>query len=452
MTTPVWMKSDTKLDASMMRFLAGRDVTLDRELLPFDIAATKAHARGLAKIDRLTEVELRRVLTALDSLLVDFTAGRFELDDRFEDGHSAIEWRLSTELGDLGKKIHLGRSRNDQAMVATRLYTIDALGQIALQTIASGRASLRLARRYERTPMPGYTHLQRAVPSTVGLWLASYAEAYADDAALIGMTISWMNTCPLGAAAGFGVNLPLERQYVSELLGFDRLQINPMHALSSRGKFDVQALAAVWQAMQDHRRLGWDLTLFSSAEFGFVSLPAGATTGSSIMPNKRNPDVAELLRGSAAIVGGAMAELQQIVSLPSGYHRDLQLTKAPLIRGLQAAIEVGEVTPRILDGLSIDADRMLQAIEPTMFATDRAVELAAAGTPFREAYRIVGADLGSLSAASAEESVNARVSPGACADLRLDEIAARLAAMAQSYSEASGMGVWPVVESQGAGR
>lgn len=426
MTAPMWMKGDTQLDPAMMRFMAAGDVALDHELFPFDIRATGAHVEGLARIGLMAPADAQRVRGCLESLLAEFNDGRFALDDRFEDGHSAIEWRLCEQLGDLGKRVHLGRSRNDQVLVATRLYMLDALGRIKSLALDAARSSLSMARRFERTPMPGYTHLQRAVPSTVGLWMASFAESFTDDAALIGSTAAWMDTCPLGGAAGFGVNLPLPRSVVARSLGFERLQINPMYAQASRGKFEVQALAAVWQLMQDLRRLGWDLTLFASAEFGFVSLAAGATTGSSIMPNKRNPDVAELLRGSACAVAGAMAELQQIISLPSGYHRDLQLTKAPLIRGLRAAIRAGVVVPQLLEGLTIHKERMAGAIEPAMFATDRAVELAAAGVPFRDAYRTVGQELGELTSTDATASIEARVSPGACADLCLEAIEARI--------------------------
>lgn len=426
MTGMMWMKNDSVLDQRLLDFMIGDDRELDAVLMPYDIRATAAHVRGLHAIGRLTDQERRALLNALDALLDDVRSGAFTLDDRFEDGHSALEAHLVERLGDLGKRVHLGRSRNDQVLVATRLFMKDALEEIRSHTARCAESSLRLASAHEFVPMPGYTHMQRAVPSTVGLWMASYAESFTDDAALLGSTIEWIDACPLGTAAGYGVNLNLPRDAVAKDLGFARTQINPMYAQASRGKFEAHALAVVWQFMQDLRRLGWDLTLFASAEFGFVTLPAEATTGSSIMPNKRNPDVAELLRAGASIVAGALAQIQNATSLPSGYHRDLQLTKGPLIRGLQSAMRAGGAASRVIDGLILHPEPMKSAIDPAMMATDRAVELAVSGTPFRDAYRTVAAEGHDVPPEAPEKSIHDRVSPGACADLRLAEIEARL--------------------------
>lgn len=427
MTTPLWMKTDSSLDEEMLRFMVGDDLRWDTILLPYDIRASIAHVRGLVAIDVLSTQDADLLVAALESLAAEVVEGAFVLDERFEDGHSAIEDALVARLGDLGKRVHLGRSRNDQVLVAIRLHLKDALTQIREHVIAAAGASLERAKQHEMTPMPGYTHLQRAVPSTVGLWMASFAESFLDDAALLHATIDWIDASPLGTAAGYGVNIALPRDAVAEELGFSRVQINPMYAQSSRGKFEIQALTSVWQVMQDLRRLGWDLTLFASAEFDFVSLAPEATTGSSIMPNKRNPDVAELLRAGAGVISGAIAEIQNVIALPSGYHRDLQLTKAPLLRALQFALQACSIVPRVIDGLTMHEDRMRAAIDPTLSATDKAVELAVAGTPFRDAYRIVGESLRDIKSIDADESVRKRVSPGACADLRLDVLAERLA-------------------------
>jgi len=427
MSTPVWAKSESvETSAEMMRFMAGEDVVLDRELIGFDLRATLAHVRGLGRSGLMEPDDVRSIETALDALSADLRDGRFVLDDRYEDGHSAIEAFLVERLGETGKRVHLGRSRNDQVLVATRLFTIEALSRLREIAVECGRAALELARRHEMDPMPGYTHLQRATPSSVGLWMASYAEGFCDSAELLGLTGAWMNTCPLGTAAGYGVNLALDREGVSRELGFARLQVNPMHAQASRGVFDVQALSAAWQFAQVVRRLGWDLTLFASGEFGFVTLGGDASTGSSIMPNKRNPDAAELMRGSASVIGGAVSELQQLTSLPSGYHRDLQLSKGALLRGMRAAIGSASIAPGVIRGLTLHTDRMREAIEPSMFATDRAVDLAAGGVPFRDAYRQVKGELESLGAGDPDESLARRVSRGACADLRLNELEARL--------------------------
>jgi argininosuccinate lyase len=426
MTTLLWNKSGVQTDAAVMSFLAGDDVVLDRELLPFDIQASAAHARGLASIGLLTPEQADTLVRSLDELLILWNSGQFTLDDRFEDGHSAIESYLTGKLGELGGRIHLGRSRNDQVLVATRLYMKHALESLLAGLVECAEAALTRARADAYAPMPGYTHLQRAVPSSVGLWMASFVESFLDTAALVDMTRRWIDASPLGTAAGYGVNIPLARQQVSDDLGFARLVINPMAAQASRGKHEHQVVAVLWQAMQDIRRLAWDFSLFSTEEFGFVRMPPEMVTGSSIMPNKKNPDLAELLRASSATVAGALAELQQVLSLPSGYHRDLQLTKPPLVRAIRVTLNAVSLTPRALLATQFRLDRMRQAIDPTMLATDRAVDLAAGGMPFRDAYRQVGESLDALTSSDPTDSLKARVSPGACADLMLDTLQTRL--------------------------
>lgn len=430
MSTLLWNKPGVTTDASVMRFLAGQDVLLDRELFAFDIRATAAHAEGLALRGLLTPADAGQIVAALHELDALWSQGRFVLDDRYEDGHSAIEAFLTQRLGETGARVHLGRSRNDQVLVATRLYMLDALDQLGASLVECARAALERAREHEMDPMPGYTHLQRAVPSSVGLWMASFAESFADSAGLARLTRAWIDACPLGTAAGYGVNLPLARQEVAEKLGFARIVINPMAAQAARGKHEHQAVATMWQAMQDVRRLAWDLSLFSTQEFGFVRMPPDTITGSSIMPNKKNPDLAELLRASSATIAGALTELQQTLSLPSGYHRDLQLTKAPLLRATRVTLDAVALVPAVLRKTEFQLDRMRGAIDGAMSATDKAVELAASGTPFRDAYRTVGDSLAELQDADPARSLASRVSPGACADLRLDELAARIDAAA----------------------
>ncbi|USN99412.1 MAG: argininosuccinate lyase [Phycisphaeraceae bacterium] len=433
MTRPLWAKAGSDADAQSgdksdaMSFMSRDDVLLDRELFEHDIRATRAHVRGLASIDLLTRSDAEALDHALADLAEDYKAGGFVLDTSYEDGHTAIESYLVGRVGETGKRVHLGRSRNDQVAVALRLYMLDALDRVKAALIASARAALSLARAEERTPMPGYTHLQRAVPSTVGLWMGSFAESFADAAELCVLTRRWIDSCPLGTAAGYGVNVPLPREQVAEELGFARVQINPMSAQASRGRIEAQVVSVLWQAMQEVRRLAWDLSLFSTEEFGFVTLGPGFVTGSSIMPNKKNPDMAELLRGSAAVVGGALAEIQQVVSLPSGYHRDLQLTKPPLIRVVKVTLEALWHIPRLIETCTLHPERMKAAIDRAMLATDRAVELSTGGLPFRDAYRQAAAEIGDATEiADAGASIDARVSLGGCANLGLDQIEARL--------------------------
>ena len=293
--TLIWDKGGSDVDARVQRFCAAEDAILDRELLPFDIVASIAHVHGLGRIRVLCREEVDSLVEELERLRDAFDSGDFVLDDTHEDCHSAIEAWLTQRLGVVGKKVHTGRSRNDQVQVALRLYMIRACEELATVTEATAAALLDRAESDATTPMPGYTHLQRAVPSSVGHWLGGHADAFLDDRDLARLTADWIDSCPLGSAAGYGVNLALDREGVAEDLGFARVQLNPQAVQNSRGKYELQVLTALGQALLDVRRLAWDLSLYTTAEFGFVLLPDRYTTGSSIMPNKRNPDVVELL-------------------------------------------------------------------------------------------------------------------------------------------------------------
>ncbi len=432
MSTLLWQKEGVQVDARIQRFLAGDDIVHDRALFAYDLRASAAHAEGLANIGMLTAAELEALKRELSALGSEFESGEFLLDGRFEDGHSAIEARLVERLGDTGRKIHAGRSRNDQVLVATRLYLRDALATLKQQCLAIARVALDRAATDGALPLPGYTHLQRAVVSSAAMWWTAWAEAYIDDAQLAGDSARWVDANPLGSAAGYGVNLALDRAHTTRALGFSRMQVAATYAQLSRGKFELQALSALSQALLDLRRLAWDLSLYASAEFGFVSLPTQYTTGSSLMPNKRNPDLVELLRASHAVVAGARTEIEQLLSLPSGYHRDLQYSKAPLLRAFSHGLDALALVPDLLAGMQWRPEAMRAAIDAGMFATDRAIELAAGGIPFREAY--VQAAAGQLPShgADPDASLAARLSPGSGANLEADlgTLRARLAEVA----------------------
>lgn len=423
----LWQKDGVAVDPKIMAFLAGDDVVLDREFFLHDIAASGAHVDGLANIGIVTRDDAAAIRRELDTLADDFRAGRFVLDERFEDGHSAIEARLVERLGDAGKRVHTGRSRNDQILVATRLWLrekLDAVAEVCRRT-----AGICLDRaENEALPLPGYTHIQRAVVSSTALWFAGFAESFIDNLTLVRAVRQLVDANPLGTAAGYGVNLALDREHTTQALGFGRMQINPIYAQLSRGKFEIAAIDALAGAALDLRRMAWDLSLFTSAEFGFVSLAPQYTTGSSIMPNKRNPDVVELMRASYASVAGARTEIEQLLSLPSGYQRDLQLSKGSIFHAFRHGLGALELLPDLLASLTWNAERMRAAIEPAMYATDVAVDAAVAGVPFRDAYRAAADAAGSSgSGRTPEASLAARVSPGAPGDLRLDVLRERLA-------------------------
>lgn len=433
MSNPVWKKADSVVDQRLMQFLAGEDVILDRELFLFDIEASQVHARGLARIGILDGAESDRIVHSLFALRDAFNNGSFVLAPPCEDGHSAIEAWLTDQLGDLGRRIHTGRSRNDQVLVALRLYLRDRLNRLARQAHTLAALCLRRASSDPSMPMPGYTHLQRAVVSSTAMWWAAWVESFADNAALALRTRDWVNANPLGTAAGYGVNLPLDRDFSTVALRFERMQINPIAAQLSRGKYEWQALAVLVQSLNDVRRVSWDLSLFCSAEFGFVTLPAQFTTGSSLMPNKRNPDVVELLRTAPAVALGAMTELSAISSLPSGYHRDMQAGKGPLLRAFASGLDSLGVVESVLESLQWQPERMLSAIDPGMYATDVAIDMARSGLPFRDAYARAADPASWGSAHTPEESLAARVSAGGAANLCLDALRVRLAAMASAF-------------------
>ncbi len=432
MSRLLWQKSDTRIDQRIMRFLSGDDVLLDREFFLHDIAASRAHVEGLARIGVLTSDEGRALDRELSVLAENFSSGVFVLDECFEDGHSAIEARLTERLGDVGRKVHTGRSRNDQILVAMRLWLKEKLAALQVHCATIANVCLDRAER-ESLPMPGYTHLQRAVVSSTSMWFAGFAESFIDDAQRARDTLAWIDANPLGTAAGFGANLALDREHTTRALGFARMQVNPVAAQLSRGKFELAALEALGSALLDLRRLAWDLSLFTTAEFGFVQLPGEYTTGSSIMPNKRNPDVIELLRACYAVIAAARTEIEQLLSLPSGYQRDLQLGKGALVRGFARGLAALELLPDLLARMQWNAQCMHAAIEPSMYATDLAIERAVAGVPFREAY-LAAAEAASEAGEgrTPEQSLAARVSPGAHADLRLDGLRARLKAVQES--------------------
>ncbi len=423
----LWAGEGAEIDLEIQAFLAGEDLQLDREWLLEDLAASRAHAACLVRAGVLSAEEGDRLAQELQRLAEDWRAGRLALDASFEDGHSAIEHWLCERLGELGRKIHAGRSRNDQILVATRLWLKARLR--ALSGVCRDLAERALARAEAEAfwLMPGYTHLQRAVASTLGHWWAGFAEAFIDDAWRARQTLAYLDANPLGSAAGYGVNLDLDRDAATVALGFGRLQLNPHYCQLSRGKFELAALEALGQALLDLRRIAWDLSLFATEEFGFLDLPARWTTGSSLMPNKRNPDAIELMRASYAVLAGARSEIEAILSLPSGYHRDLQGIKAPLARAFARGLGALRLLARLIAELGWRRDRLEAAVaDPALAATDRAIELARSGRPFRDAYREVKADRegGHF---DPRASVMARISPGAPGRLELQRLTARLA-------------------------
>jgi len=386
------------IDPEIERFTVGEDYLLDAALVRADLLGSAAHATMLAKIGILTAAQRDRLLGGLRAILKDFGAGEFAVRPDQEDVHTAVEERLTADLGDLGKKLHTGRSRNDQVLVDLRLYGKEKLHALAGRAIALVRALAAFAKRYEFTPMPGRTHMQIAMPSSLGLWAGAYAESLLDDLELLKAAHTVTDQSPLGSGAAYGSALPLDRKLVARLLGFAKVQNNVLYCANSRGKAELATLQVCAQVMVDLSRLANDLLITSTPEFGYFRIPKELCTGSSMMPQKRNPCGLELVRAKSA---GVLAAEQQVAAilkaLPFGYNRDFQETKGPLMRGLETTLASLSVMRLSIERLEVVEENLRKGFLPEIYATDRALELVREGRPFRDAYRYVGTHLGELS-------------------------------------------------------
>ncbi|MGO9931022.1 MAG: argininosuccinate lyase [Steroidobacteraceae bacterium] len=391
--TRLWDKG-TSLDSRVLDYTAGDDYKLDERLVRYDILASIAHAEMLAEQNLLSPRELAAIVQALTAIGAEHALGQWRISLEQEDSQTAIENLLTARLGAAGGRLHAGRSRNDQVLAALRLYMRDAAQDLQRGAIAAADALDALGERQGAVELPGYTHMQQAMPSSVALWAAGFAAELRDDAEGLEFTQRRIGKNPLGSAAGFGTpNLNINRDATRRRLGFAVTQ-EPVTAVQlSRGKAEAQLLFEITLLTQDLGRLAADLLLFYTQEFAYVSLPAAFTTGSSIMPQKRNPDVFELVRGRSAVAQAALNEVLAITQkLNSGYHRDLQLIKAPLFRGIDSCLQTLGILPSALDGVRFRPQNI--RLDPAIHAAAAANALVAAeGIPFREAYRRVAAKI-----------------------------------------------------------
>jgi len=380
------------LDARVLRYTAGEDHVLDARLVHYDVLGSIAHVEMLAATGLISDADCVAICDGLRQLGASFAAGEWTIGLEDEDAHTALESRLSDNIGAAGARMHLGRSRNDQVLTALRLYLRDAANDL-VERIENLRTSLRgVSERQGELPLPGYTHMQHAMPSSVALWCGGFDEAFADSMAGLQAVQRRCGKNPLGSAAGYGSpGLPLDRDLTTQKLGFDVTQ-QPVTAVQlSRGKAESALLFEITLLMQDLGRMASDLLLFYTQEFGYIALPAEVTTGSSIMPQKRNPDVLELIRAAGATTQACLDETLLITAkLPSGYQRDLQRLKAPLFRGIDLAIESVDIMAYVLDGIRFIADNI--RLDPGSYAAEEANRIVRdEGVPFRDAYRRVAA-------------------------------------------------------------
>lgn len=427
--TKLWQQktASDNLSAQAEAFTVGDDYLLDQRLIPYDVQASKVHARGLHKIGLLNDAELNDLLQTLDEILSIWKGGNFEIRKNQEDGHTAIEAFLIEKLGAAGKKIHTGRSRNDQVLVAMRLYEKAEIGKLVEALNKTIQSFLGQAQKYADVPMPGYTHTQRAMLSSVGMWLASMAEMLLQDLESLKAAHRNVNRSPLGTAAGFGVNIDLPREWVADELGFDGLIAVALTAQNTRGKIDLQLVQALGAIGATLAHFANDLIWYSSREFGFFEVDVALCTGSSIMPQKQNLDTAELLRARyAALCGREQAIKLNTMKLTSGYHRDLQLIKKEVMAAFDEIHAMVKMGALLAMHLSPNRERLEQACTKELFAADEANELVKKGVPFRDAYHEVKASLNTLQVGELSERLKAKKHIGATGNLGIEKLEKQL--------------------------
>lgn len=416
----LWAKN-YELDSLVEEFTVGSDYLLDMMLVPSDCVGSMAHAEMLASIGILSKGEADALKAELAAVIRDHRAGSFTVSRSDEDCHTAIENRLTAKLGEPGKKIHTGRSRNDQVITCLRLYTRSFLLSYFESAQALVSSLLAFARTHEFVPMPGRTHMQIAMPSSVGLWASAWAEELLDLLEPLRAVYRLVDRSPLGSAASYGVPLPLDRELTARLMGFSSVQRNVLAVNNSRGRTESLVLDALDQIGITLSKMAQDLILFSLPEFGYFGLPARLCTGSSIMPQKKNPDGLELLRAKSAALSAAALQVKSTVrSLPSGYNRDFQETKEPFLRGAATALSSARIMTLTIDTLEVREENLRKAFTPEIFATDAALERVARGMSFRDAYREVGLSLEELTSRDPDAALRSRTSTGTTGNLGLD--------------------------------
>ncbi|MGM0431874.1 MAG: argininosuccinate lyase [Spirochaetota bacterium] len=416
----LWQK-DYTLDSLIEAFTVGSDYQLDRELAAADCLGSAAHAQMLQSIGILSHDELDSAKRGLQEILDLQQQDQFDISPADEDCHTAIEQYLTNSFGDVGKKIHTGRSRNDQIQTALRVWMKDFLIAMSAKTLDLVDVLTKRASEHAGVPMPGRTHMQVAMPSSVGLWAGAYAEELRDETNHLFSILELIDQSPLGSAASYGVPLPLDRELSAQLMGFSRVQNNVLYANNSRGKFEAIIVDGLDYICLTLSKIAQDLIVFSMPEFGYFSLPAELCSGSSIMPQKKNPDALELTRSRSSLVSACAFQIKNSIrSLPSGYNRDFQDTKEPLLRAAHSAYQCVMVMELTIEKLEIHQDRLLKAFTPEIYATDKALELVQGGMSFRDAYRQVGLHLEQVDVLDPAVALKGRTSTGTAGNLGLE--------------------------------
>jgi argininosuccinate lyase len=417
----LWQKKHST-NKAIEAFTVGDDPIYDMNLVYWDCVASAAHAAMLKKIGILSKKEFSSLKKELTTITKIHNEDGFQITQEMEDSHTAIEIHLVKKLGDVGKKIHTARSRNDQVLVATRLFTKAELQQTIHQTLVLTETLLKIAKKYKEVPMPGYTHLQKAMPSSLGLFFGSYAEALLDNILILKQAYELNDQNPLGSAAGYGTQFKVNRSYTTKLLGFAKVQNNVLYCQNSRGKIESTVIHALLQVMQDCAKLANDLLLFAMPQFQYVSFPKEYTTGSSIMPQKKNLDIFELVRGKSAEIQGHLITILAIAhKAPSGYNRDYQLFKKHLVSSFITTNETLAIINTTLQQIHVHEINCKKDCTPELFATDYANKLVEEGMPFRDAYKKVASEIHTLEGEDPVKNILSKKHEGATGNLGLEK-------------------------------
>ncbi len=388
--TKLWEKG-YDVDKEIEKFTVGEDYLLDQKLVYYDCVASIAHAKMLKKIGILDDAELKKLIEGLNGIIRLSKVNKFEIKQGDEDCHTAIENHLVNIYGDVGKKIHTGRSRNDQVLTAMRLYEKEEVKKISSLIDILIKTVEEKIKTYGKIKLAGYTHMQKAMPTTIEKWFNAYVEALKDDKKVIENVLSIIDKSPLGSAAGFGVPvLDIDKKMTAKELGFSSV-METMYCQNSRGKYEAMIVDSIVQVMMDLNKIATDLIMFSMKEFGYFSLPEEFCTGSSIMPQKKNPDVLELLRAKYSVVLGYDTQIKSLCAgLISGYNRDMQLTKEPLIKSVDICKNSLKICALVIDGVKVNKEKCEKSLSSELYATEEAYKLVKKGMAFRDAYKEVG--------------------------------------------------------------
>lgn len=393
MATKLWEKN-VQVNERIDKFTVGKDREMDLYLAKYDVLGSMAHITMLQSIGLLKEDELKTLLKELKKIYLSAERGEFVIEDDIEDVHSQVELMLTRKLGDVGKKIHSGRSRNDQVLLDLKLFTRAQLKEVAEKVQLLFAALIRQSNTYKDVLMPGYTHLQVAMPSSFGLWFGAYAESLVDDMTFLQAAFKVCNRNPLGSAAGYGSSFPLNRTMTTDLLGFDSMNYNVVYAQMGRGKMERNVAFALASIAGTLAKLAFDACMFSSQNFGFVKLPDECTTGSSIMPHKKNPDVFELTRAKCNKIQSLPQQIMLIMNnLPSGYFRDLQIIKEVFLPVFDELKDCLDMTTYIIERIEINRHILDDSRYDNMFSVEEVNRLTLEGMPFRDAYKKIGLDI-----------------------------------------------------------